>query len=154
MSVAAIEAAADAILGPLCAFLDNEGPLDGTVQGLWLQYEARVHEVMRAHDAVRPPGKLAPDHPWHLELHALLREMAGARMIVRPIVKRAAAKAAGRLVEYDREVDAWSDAAGRVGARFAAEVDRREARIGHALPANVTRAIAASYGLRGDRVPG
>lgn len=154
MSAAAIEAAVEALLAPLCAYLDNEGPLNDTVQGLWLRYESQVNGVMRAHDAVRPKGKLAPDHPWHLELHALLREMSAARMILRPLVKRAAAKAAGRLVEYDREVDAWADAAGRVGARFAAEVDRREARTGHPLPASVAEAIAASYGLRRTQAPG
>ena len=148
-ATAEVEAAAEAFLGHLCAYLDNEGPLNDTIQGLWLRYEARVNGVMRAHDAARPKGKLAPDHPWHLELHALLREMSAARMILRPLVKRAAAKAAGRLVEYDREVDAWADAAGRVGARFVAEVDRREARTGYPLPPETVAAIAATYGLRG-----
>lgn len=141
-------AAAGRVHEAASAYLDGAGSweeLDAAREA----FRRALGDARSAHERARPDGRLPREHPWHQGLRRLNDDANLARDMTVAIVRRAEAMRAGRLDDHDRARDAETARENRWRARAAAEVDRREARTHHPLPAADVRAIFDAHRPRG-----
>lgn len=139
-----LEAAAQRAYSACAEYLTAAGDYAPAAEALRAHYDA-VASARCAYDAGRPPGKLAPEHPWHKglgELNGALRINEG---LVAAVAARAAALRDGKLTEYDAAHEARTEAETRRFARAAAEIERREARTGRPLDETTRSVIVRAY---------
>jgi len=129
-------------------YLDNLKPYTDARAAVTAFNEA-CHKAEAELRSRRPAGKLAQDHPWHVELRELSDHLRISRGLVYAIANRADAKARGKLREYDDATERKLNAESKGFARAADEIDRRENRLGRPLPTETCEAIVKAYTAKG-----
>jgi hypothetical protein len=145
MNLAVLDTLAATAANAVHAHIDDRGPDPGPALAA---YQSEKSRLRREHDAERPAGKLAPEHPWHVQLRELGEAFRNDDALVNAVELRLRAFRRGGLDAVRRQEaadDAATDAANRRHARAAREIERREERTGRPLDPSITDAIVMAY---------
>ena len=130
----------------LAAVPSGRGPLAPALAAYGEAIDGADRAVVAADRSYPGKGSTAEHKArWKRELDEARNARATARVILDPLLARARAYATGRGPAYDAACEARRDRETPRLARFARDVDARQARIGHALDAATIDAMRRSY---------